>query len=132
MTGDAGGDIILWRITPQGKLSIIQKMSDHCLKVNSIFISNELKSFVSCSEDGSVNMYNIITGKKIRSYRHPEGKPINNVIVSTCPLAVLIMFCNRDRMIFCYSINGQLIQRVHEVDSAHLLVPTLIKDMRSL
>lgn len=42
------------------------------------------------------------------------------------------MFCSRDRMILTYSINGQLIQRLHEKDSGSLLVPTLIRDARSL
>lgn len=35
-------------------------------------------------------------------------------------------------MLLCYSINGQLIQRLHEKDSASLLVPVLIRDMRTL
>jgi hypothetical protein len=54
------------------------------------------------------------------------------VVVTSCPLAAVIMFCNRDRMLLCYSINGQLIQRLHEKDSVHLLVPALIRDMRTL
>jgi WD40 repeat protein len=95
ITGDSSGDVILWRIASQSRLVFSHRFSDHSLKINSIFISYELRSFATCSDDGSIQLYNIITGKRLRAYFHPELKPISNILITTCPLAVIIMFCSR-------------------------------------
>ena len=64
--------------------------------------------------DGSVFGYNIYTGRKMKVFYHPKKLPINHVIVSTSPLPVVLLFCSKESIIYCYSINGQLIQRMHE------------------
>ena len=79
ISGDVGGDVILWRIQNQGKLMLTHRYSDHSGAVTAIFISDDTRLLATSSMDGSVHVYNIITGKKIRSYFHPERKPLNNV-----------------------------------------------------
>jgi len=113
ITGDINGNVIVWRITSNHKLSCYGTFSDHTQQINSIFISYDLLSFVSASKDGTVYVYNLMTGKKIRIYYHPKNLPISHALVSTCPLPVVIIFCNVESIIYCYSINGQLIQRIH-------------------
>lgn len=78
--------------------------------------------------DGTVFSYNIYTGRKMKVFYHPNKLPINNVIVSTSPLPVLILFCNVESIIYCYSINGQLIQRMHEKESEKFISPVLTRD----
>jgi hypothetical protein len=38
------------------------------------------------------------------------------------------MFSNQEGLIYCYSINGQLIQRVHEKESDCFLAATILRD----
>lgn len=80
ITGDVAGEVMLWRITTQSRLALSHRFHEHSGKVNSIFISYELRAFATCSEDGSANLYNIITGERLRAYFHPERKPIDNVL----------------------------------------------------
>ena len=40
------------------------------------------------------------------------------------------MFCNTDNTIYSYSINGQLIARIHEKSFANFLSPIVVKDSK--
>jgi len=106
--------VIVWRINNGNRLSFYYSIKDHNKQITSIFIAYDLRCLFTSSMDGSVFGYNIITGKKMKIFYHPKQLPINNVIVSTSPLAVVILFCNQESIIYCYSLNGQLIQRVHD------------------
>ena len=79
VSGDITGDVVLWRISNHGKLLLFHKYSDHSDVVTSVFVCEELKVFATSSRDGSVHLYNIITGEKMRSYFHPDRRPINHV-----------------------------------------------------
>lgn len=89
-------------------------MRDHHKQITSIFISYDLRCLFTSSMDGSVYGYNIITLRKMKVFYHPKLLPISNFIVSTSPLPVIVLFSNEESIIYCYSINGQLIQRVPE------------------
>jgi hypothetical protein len=39
-----------------------------------------------------------------------------------------VLFSNQEGLIYCYSINGQLIQRIHEKEIECFLAATLLKD----
>lgn len=69
-------------------------MHDHSLAITCIFISYDMKCLWTSSLDGSVYGYNIITNKKIKVFYHPKLLPISNIIISTNPLPVIIIFCN--------------------------------------
>lgn len=70
-------------------------MKDHTRKINDIFISYDLRFFLTAGDDGAAFSYNIITGKKMKCYYHPKKLPINHIIVSTNPLPVVILFSNQ-------------------------------------
>ena len=95
ISGDITGKVIIWRILPGSKLMVYHEMKDHVKQITSIFISYDLRFFFTAGEDGAVFGYNILTGKKMKVYYHPKRLPITGIIVSTCPLAVLVMFCNQ-------------------------------------
>jgi len=87
-------------------------MKDHHKQITSVFISYDIRCLFTSSLDGSVFAYNIISGKKVKVFYHPDLLPVSAVVVSTNPLPVVVLFSNQESMIYCYSINGQLIQRV--------------------
>ena len=49
-------------------------------------------------------------------------------MISLNPLPVVVIFCNVESIIYCYSLNGQLIQRIHEKDIEHFISPIVMKD----
>lgn len=74
--------MIIWRLINTHntyKLTVYESFKDQKAQISSIFFSYDLKCFAVSSLDGSVFLYNIITGKKIRSYYHPNGLPVNEV-----------------------------------------------------
>jgi WD40 repeat protein len=84
ITGDVKGNVIIWRLVSNHnsyKLTVYESFKDQQAQISSIFFSYELKCFAISSLDGSVIVYNIITSKKIRAYYHPNGLPINDVII---------------------------------------------------
>lgn len=116
ITGDIEGNVIVWRITSGNKLTLYYCLRDHYKQITSIFISEDVGCLFTSSMDGCIYGYNILTSRKMKVLRHPKELPISNVVVSTSPLPVILMFCNPESIIYCFSINGQLIQRVHEKD----------------
>jgi WD40 repeat protein len=80
ITGDVKGNVIAWRLVSSHnsyKLAVYEVFHDQKEQITSIFFSYELKCFAVSSMDGSVILYNIITGKKMRAYYHPKRLPIN-------------------------------------------------------
>lgn len=47
--------------------------------ITSVFICNDLKAVISCSLDGTINLYNMYTGRFLRSYQHPKMRAIDYV-----------------------------------------------------
>jgi WD40 repeat protein len=77
--GDVKGNVGVWRITSNHRLSLYGTFSDHTKQITSFFISYELLCFATSSEDGRVFLYNLMTGKKIRVFHHPKHLPISHV-----------------------------------------------------
>lgn len=74
--------MIIWRLINTHnsyKLTVYESFKDQKAQISSIFFSYDLKCFAVSSLDGSVFLYNIITGKKIRAYYHPNSLPVNEV-----------------------------------------------------
>lgn len=87
-------------------------------------------SFAIASKDGSVFLYNTITGSKQRVYYHPKRLPISEVVITTNPLAAILLFCNDDNTIYTFSINGMLISRLHEKMFSYFLSPVIVRDSK--
>lgn len=105
-------------------------LKDQKDQISSIYFSNDLQCVSIASLDGSVFLYNIITGKKLRVYYHEKRMPIDEVIITSNPLAAVVFFCNTENTIYSYSINGQLIARSHEKNFEHFFCPTVMKDSK--
>jgi hypothetical protein len=54
-------------------------LKDQKDQISSIYFSNDLQCVAIASLDGSVFLYNIITGKKLRVYYHEKRMPIDEV-----------------------------------------------------
>ena len=48
-------------------------------QITSTFISTDLRVFATASLDGKIQVYQLATGKRIRTLFHPNSRPINNV-----------------------------------------------------
>lgn len=74
ITGDIKGKVIMWQIkTNSSNISkLVEKkvIKDQKDQITSIFYSNQLQCVAIASKDGSVFVYNMITGKKLRVYYH--------------------------------------------------------------
>lgn len=69
----------MWEIKTSHNVSkLVEKrmFKDQTDQISSIFFSSELQCFAVASLDGSVFLYNTITGKKLRAYYHPKRAPI--------------------------------------------------------
>jgi WD40 repeat protein len=82
ITGDIKGNVIMWEIKTSHNVSkLVEKklIKDQHEQISSIYYSLELQCFAVASFDGSVLLYNSITGKKLRAYYHPKNEVINEV-----------------------------------------------------
>ena len=80
ITGDIKGKVIMWEIKNNSKLVEKRVIKDQREQITSIFYSNDLQCFAISSLDGSVFLYNMITGKKLRAYYHERKSPIDEVL----------------------------------------------------
>ena len=85
------------------------KINIHNQKIKSIFISNELNAFVSCSDDNYINIFSLHTCRVINSFfvENPE-----NALLSARPLAVCIIYSNKNKKLNVYGVNGHLIKEI--------------------
>lgn len=135
ITGSKSGEVIIWKnsdfecsVDSQASASqeisakneggsssvaarwfIFRQVNDHDRQVSSIFINNEMCLFVTGSFDGTVNLYNLHTGKLLRTFCHPTLAPIYSVVLAQNPLAVCAFFSREDHLWNSFSINGKLL-----------------------
>ncbi len=131
ITGDVTGVLIIWKIIESHKsikLVVFERLHDHQGLITSIFISHDLRCLGTTGLDGFAYLYNAITAKKIRYYHHPSYMPIHGMVISSSPLASVALLCNEEYTIYCFSINGQLLHRLHEKNMQYFLSPTLARD----
>ena len=70
----------MWEIKTSHNISKLvekRKFRNHTEQITAIVFSVELQCFATASFDGSVFVYNMITGKKIRAYYHQKRAPIH-------------------------------------------------------
>ena len=77
--------------------------------IKSIFISNELNAFVSCSDDNYINIFTLPSCKLINSFlvEKPEI-----ALLSARPLPICIFYSNKKKNLNIYGINGHLIKEM--------------------
>jgi len=85
ITGSKTGEVIIWKNSefdytllnndPKVQQAIqwvcFKKLYDHERQVSSMFMNEEMGLFVTGSYDGTANLYNLQTGKLVRTFKHP-------------------------------------------------------------
>ena len=104
--GNLIGNIYLYTINADYLLDFKKKISIHSQKINSIFISDELNAFISSSKDNYVNIFTLPSCKVIHSLfiEEPEF-----ALLSSRPLAVSIIYSNKNKKLMIYSVNGNFV-----------------------
>ena len=114
------GQLTLWRFDFQKKnLRMVASYQDHLERVNDIIFSHELKIMISCSSDGRINIYNTHNQKYLRSIFHDNPINLVNIIslqiikinLANIPLCCVAYYSNTEKIIYCKSINGQLLSK---------------------
>ena len=119
ITGTKSGEVIIWKHceyefngssivsdSPQAESEgqeknpwfVFKRIHDHERQVSSIFINNDMCLFVTGSFDGTANLYNLYSGKLIRTFAHPKLAPIYSVLLAQNPLAICAFFSREDHM----------------------------------
>ena len=85
------------------------KINIHNKKINSIFISNELNAFASCSDDNYINIFSLPSCKVINSFlvQNPEF-----ALLSSRPLSVCIIYSNENKKLMVFGVNGKQIKEI--------------------
>ena len=82
------------------------KISIHNQKIISIFISDELNTFVSCSSDNYINIFSLPNCKVINSFYVEEPEM---ALLSSRPLPVCIFYSNKKKKLLIYGVNGTFV-----------------------
>ncbi|KAL4509991.1 hypothetical protein ABPG72_010184 [Tetrahymena utriculariae] len=114
ITGTKSGEVIVWKINSEMKLSVRYIINDHRDRITQIKISKDLLVFATASEDSTINIYNLISGQFYRTFFHPNNLSIDNVLISYQPLPCIVFYSNQDRTLYSYSINGQFLAKATE------------------
>lgn len=114
ITGCKSGECIYWKINSGHKLKPKYMYYDHEGEILSLHISNDMKAFITGGIDQKIFIYNQINGKILKSLLHPDQHPVNNICLSSTPLAISIFYSVQNQMLYSYSINGQLMEKVKE------------------
>ena len=109
IVGNLLGIIYIYNIKDYNFWDYKMKINIHNQKIKSIFISNELNAFVSCSDDNYINIFSLHTCRVINSFfvENPE-----NALLSARPLAVCIIYSNKNKKLNVYGVNGHLIKEI--------------------
>eukprot|EP01017_Pseudomicrothorax_dubius_P044208 TRINITY_DN7451_c0_g6_i1.p1 TRINITY_DN7451_c0_g6~~TRINITY_DN7451_c0_g6_i1.p1 ORF type:complete len:232 (+),score=35.69 TRINITY_DN7451_c0_g6_i1:550-1245(+) len=126
-TGAKNGEVFIWAIGTDLRLSIKHCFYDHSAQVLALCMNEDLRVLASASEDGTINLYNYFNGILLRSIIHPANSPIHSVVLSNSPIPCIVFFSREDKTLYSYSINGFLIQSVVE-DCHSLISPLTIKN----
>jgi WD40 repeat protein len=92
ISGSKSGEVIVWRnsnfdcsvesCSSANPWVNMKQVDDHQRQITSIFINDEMNLFVTGSLDGTANMYNLWTAKRLRTFSHPILFPIQNVVLA--------------------------------------------------
>ena len=114
ITGSKSGECIYWQINYDYKLSPKHTLYDHDGEILTVNISNDMKSFATGGIDQKIFIYNYDNAEIFKSFLHPDQQPIHNLVLSSSPLPIVVFYSNLSQMLYSYSINGQLLEKVKE------------------
>ncbi|CAK67234.1 unnamed protein product (macronuclear) [Paramecium tetraurelia] len=121
ISGDKSGHVILWNVDKQKdiyKLHAKCMYFDHQNQINCIYVSTSMKLFATGCTGGYIYLYNLYNGQLMRSFVHPNKNPINSIVMSNRPLFCIVFYSAYDHQIYCYSINGFLLEVQPEQSSS--------------
>jgi hypothetical protein len=97
--------------------------------VSYISINEEMNMYLTCSFDGTANLYNLQDDHKFQHFSHPNSSPLSACVLSLAPLPCVAFFSREDHYWYSYSLNNpnQMLERQRE-ESSHMISPTIIKD----
>lgn len=72
-----------------------------------IFIQEESKVAAISSEEGKIVILNLYTKEVFRVLFHPDGLPINRILLSFQPFGTVIYYSEHNSKLYVYSVNGQ-------------------------
>ena len=135
--GTKKGGIIVYRYSTKEKKKdsniIFHKMIHYNFKrINYINTNEQLKMFISCSEDGFINLY-LSTSCELVGSVYNEIKS-DYIFLFSSPLPSFCIYSNADSKFICYSINGREINlkefeekhEIEEVEKEKIFSPTVI------
>ena len=102
-------------------------MCDHEAMITAIHVNEDLGMYITCSYDGTINLYNLWTDKFFRQFRHPKLAPIHAAILTQAPLPACCFFSREDHLWYSVSLNGHFLEKARE-ESGHIISPLVIKD----
>jgi len=111
-SGSRSGQVILWKILGDDQsrsLQVEKSWIDHDDEITGIHITYDSRLLTTCSLDTKANIYNMITGEKIRTFYHPNNLPLTRALVSLYPIATIVLYSDIDQTFWIYSVNGQLL-----------------------
>jgi hypothetical protein len=76
-----------------------------------------MQYFATSSHDGTANLYSLWRLEILRCFKHPLLNPLSTVILSNQPLACVAVFSPIDRIWQSFSINGQNLNELEQVDA---------------
>ena len=138
ISGSKSGDVIVWSYIPtsathnssnEHNWHIRKHIFDHDGMINFIHINEEMSMYLTCSFDGSVNVYNLWTDSHIRKFQHPKLYPIHSAVLTQTPLSACCFYSREDHYWYSYSLNdsSRLLEKQKE-ECSHIIAPHVVKD----
>ena len=132
VTGSKTGEVIIWKNSEfdftllnndpktqtQSQWVIFKQLNDHDRQVSCLHMNEEMCVFVTGSYDGTCNLYNMHSGKLLRTFKHPTMAPVYSCFVALSPLAICSFFSREDHLWTVYSINGTLLNNTAKLNAS--------------
>lgn len=113
VTGGKDGDVLVWQV--EGEIWHPRwQYIDHHNTVTAVSMCQELRSFASCSLDGTCNIYSLVKGRLLRVITLPHSAPIYMVKFAPASPAKVILFSSEENSLYSFSVNGAPLYKVHE------------------
>ena len=117
--------MVVWNfngIGTESAFTVRKHMCDHEGQISSICINEEMCMYVTCSQDGTANLYNFWNDKLLRTLKHPYLSPLHSVILTQTPLPACCFYSRDDHHWYSFSINGHFLDKQKE-ECSHIISP---------
>ena len=103
------GSLLVYKVTKTQsniKFDFHLGRHDHNTQITSLLVNNTLQVIVTSSSDSTVNIYSYPLIKHINTIKCESNFSISNVIISSCPLPVIVIYSYDQKRFIVYTING--------------------------